>query len=77
MIHERKIHRENFSWVEGVGGGGRRVGGMFGLWIWLGIEKGETLHIQKCETVSHAVYEKERNFHNSVLLRNFPEINLN
>ena len=69
MIHERNIHQENFSLVERVGG--------FGLWIWLGIEKGETLHIQKCETVSHAVYEKERNFHNSVLLRNFPEINLN
>ena len=69
MIHERNIHQENFSLVERVGG--------FGLWIWKGIEKGETLHIQKCETVSHAVYEKERNFHNSVLLRNFPEINLN
>ena len=26
MIHERKIHQENFSLVEGVGGGGVRGG---------------------------------------------------
>ena len=45
------------------------------------MEKGEKLHIQECETVFvlmkiHLVYEKERDFHNSALLRNFPEINL-
>ena len=69
MNHEGKIHREKFQV-------GRNLTGEV---HWGG--KGETLHIQKCETVfvlmkGRVVYEKERKFHNSFLSRNFSEINL-
>ena len=71
MMQEMKIHREKPS-----AGGERRW-----RWMWPEMEKGEKLYIQKYETVFvlmkiHLVYEKERDFHNSALLRNFPEINL-
>ena len=59
MTHEGEIHREKFPW---------------GIWQeeLIGVDQGETLHIQKCETVFvltkvHVVYEKERNFQNLVL----------
>ena len=59
MTHEREIHQEKFPrgiWPEEL----------------IGVDQGETLRIQKCETVflltkGHVVYEKERNFHNLVL----------
>ena len=59
MTHVGEIHQEKF---------------LRGIWPeeLIGVDQGETLHIEKCETVflltkGHVVYEKERNFHNLVL----------
>ena len=59
MTHEGEIHLEKFLW-----GISREE--------FIGVDQGKALHFQKKETVfvlmkGHVVYEKERNFHNSIL----------